>query len=74
MPVGGPIGYDTFMIYTFISLIGYGKNAGYLKTWLRGEETMIDIDFGEDLSALGSSGDGLWGHAKCKMCLTSENS
>lgn len=69
MPVGGPIGYDTFMIYTFISLIGYGENAGHLKTWLRGDDSMIDINFGEDLSALGSSGDGLWGHAKSKLYL-----
>ena len=30
---------------------------------------MLEIDFSKDLSALGSSGDGLWGHAKCKMYL-----
>lgn len=24
MPVGGPLGYDSFMIYTFIGLVGYG--------------------------------------------------
>ena len=71
MPVGGPISYDTFMVYTFISLIGYGQDAGYLRTSLRDidDEKMLDIDFGTDLGALGSKGDGLWGHAKCKMYL-----
>ena len=69
MPVGGPISYDTFIVYTFISLIGYGQDAGYLRTSLRGDESMLDIDFGADLGALGSRGDGLWGHAKCKMYL-----
>lgn len=24
MPVGGPLGYDTFMVYMFINLVGYG--------------------------------------------------
>ena len=71
MPVGGPIGYDTFMVYTFISLVGYGQDAGYLKTWLRNDDSpnMLEIDFGVDLSILGSTGDGLWGHAKYKIYL-----
>ena len=71
MPVGGPISYDTFMVYTFISLIGYGQNSGFLKTSLRNldAENMLDVDFSVDLGALGSRGDGLWGHAKSKMYL-----
>ena len=73
MPVGGPIGYDTFAVYTFISLIGYGQDAGYLKTWLRGAaENMLEVDFSVDLGNLGSSGDGLWGHAKRKMYLLTD--
>ena len=69
MPVGGPIGYDTFMIYTFINLVGYGEDAGYMKTWLRkeGSEYMLDVDFGEDLVVLGSSGDGIWSHITSKI-------
>ena len=38
MPVGGPISYDTFMVYTFVSLIGYGQNAGHLKSYLRSQD------------------------------------
>ena len=66
MPVGGPLGYDTFMVYMFINLVGYGQNAGYLKTWFRDEESTLEIDFKNELAAFGSRGDGLWGHAKCK--------
>ena len=69
MPVGGPLGYDTFSVYTFVNLAGYGSNGGYLKTWLRDEDRMLEIDFKEDLNSLGSSGDGLWGHAKSKAYL-----
>ena len=69
MPVGGPIGYDTFVVYTFISLIGYGQNAGFLKTLLRNDDSMLDVDFSVDLGHLGSKGEGLWGHAKCKVYL-----
>ena len=69
MPVGGPIGYDTFMIYTFINMVGYGEDAGYLKTLLRkeGSQNMLDVDFGEDLVVLGSSGDGIWSHITSKI-------
>ena len=38
MPAGGPLAFDTFMIYTFINLVGYGEDAGFLKTWLREED------------------------------------
>ena len=69
MPVGGPIGYDIFMIYTFINMVGYGEDAGFLKTWLRkeGSQRMLDIDFSEDLVVLGSSGDGIWSHITSKI-------
>ena len=64
MPAGGPLGYDTFMSYMFVNLVGYGKDAGYMKTWFRDEIQTLEIDFNEDMNGLGSKGDGLWGHAK----------
>ena len=33
---------------------------------------MLEIDFREDLSRLGSSGDGIWSHTKHKMFLLFE--
>lgn len=39
VPIDWFIGYDTFSIYSFINLLGFGKHGtgGYLKTILRGE-------------------------------------
>ena len=46
MPTGGPLAFDTYMIYTFINLVGYGESSGFLKTWLREEDqNMIQVDF-----------------------------
>ena len=69
MPLGGAMAYDTFTVYSFINLFGYGPEgkAGYLKTWLRDDPLFVDLK--ADLSGLGSKGDGLWGHFKCKMYL-----
>ena len=72
MPVGGALGYDTFMTYMFVNLIGYGQNAGFMKTWFRDEKSTFEIDFNEDLNGLGSKGDGLWGHAKNKAYMIYE--
>lgn len=72
MPVGGPLGYDSFMAYTFIGLVGYGQPySGYLRTWLRANDApdMLDIDLNEDLKVLGSRGDGLWSHCLHKLYL-----
>ena len=68
MPLGGPLGYDTSFSYTFINLFGYGK-TGFLRTILRDEDRVLEIDFNEDLSRLGSSGDGIWSHSKQKIFL-----
>lgn len=68
MPLGGPLGYDTSFSYTFINLFGYGK-TGFLRTILRDEDRVLEIDFNEDLSRLGSSGDGIWSHSKHKIFL-----
>lgn len=71
MPLGGPLGYDTSFFYTFVNLFGYGQ-TGFLRTILRDEESMLEIDFKEDLSRLGSSGDGIWSHTKHKIYLLYE--
>lgn len=67
MPVGGSLGYDTFMTYTFVNMFGYGNDSGYLRTILREDSSMLEIDLGEDFKFLGSSGEGIWGHTKNKL-------
>jgi hypothetical protein len=50
VPIDWFIGYDTFSIYSFINLLGFGKSGtgGYLKTILRSQESGFDIDLKED--------------------------
>lgn len=67
MPFGGSLGYDTFMIYTFVNMFGFGENKGYLRTILREEESMLEVDLDKDFQRFGSSGEGIWGHLKHKL-------
>ena len=72
MPLGGSLGYDTLLAYTYINLFGYGLKGGFLKSILRSEERVLEIDFKQDFSRLGSSGDGVWSHCMHKMQLLCE--
>lgn len=67
MPVGGSLGYDTFLTYSFVNMFGYGTDAGYLRTMLREDSSMLEVDLSEDFKQLGSSGEGIWGHVKNKL-------
>lgn len=47
VPVDWFIGYDTFTVYTFLNLVGFGSRGarGYLKTLMRDDHSSFLIDF-----------------------------
>jgi hypothetical protein len=65
VPVDWFLGYDTYVIYSFVNLVGFGPQKGYLKTLLRDEPFWVDFE--KDF--IGSSGQGLWRHFETKAWL-----
>ena len=70
VPIDWFIGYDTFSIYSFINLIGFGytSQGGYLKTIFRDKDGFM-VDFKHDFSEIGNSEEGLVRHFEIKLWL-----
>jgi hypothetical protein len=71
VPADWFIGFDSFTIYSFVNLLGFGDTSvgGYLKPLMRSEKTSFMIDFQNDFSQLGSTFDGLTQHLWLKLWL-----
>ena len=71
VPIDWFLGFDTFSLYTFVNLVGFGKHGvgGYLSTYFRDESGGFTIDFKRDFEGLGHSKDGLIRHMTTKFWL-----
>jgi len=71
VPIDWFLGFDTFSLYTFLNLVGFGTHGagGYLTTYLREETRGFTIDFRRDFEVMGHSKDGLVRHLWTKFWL-----